>query len=108
MYMADISHRTATRINQLKGIITDKRFRELTGGVLIEDLSQEVAAPIEAHLVKLHEWYADFANITLEFIEEANAQRLHNPQGFVDGLTPRLIDRMSKQIWDQKNPHSNV
>jgi hypothetical protein len=98
--LADISLRTASSINQHRHIITEARFRELTGNVRIEDLSQEVAAPIEAHLTGLYETYSDYVNIILEFVEEHNERRrLHNPREWADGIVPRLMDRVSRLQW---------
>lgn len=67
----------------------------------MEDLSQATAAPVEAHLQQLHEWYADFANMILAFIEESNPRGLHNPQGFVTSLAPVLTDRISYHLWEK-------
>lgn len=104
----EITHKTATAINRLRHIVSAKRFLELTGNVPVEELTQETAAPVEKHLIKLQEWYSQVANVTLEFIEESNARRLHNPEAFAIGLTPKLIDLLSVHIWkqDKKNDAS--
>lgn len=99
--MAEISFKTATSIARFKGIITEKRFLELTGGIILEDLSQEIAAPLEAHLRRLHEWFSDYGNIISAFIEENDKYRLHNPEAFIRHLTPRLVDTISVRLWEQ-------
>lgn len=96
----EIIHRTAVRINHLKHVVTDKRFKELTGGVRIEDLSQEVAGPIEAHLVKLHSWYADFINIVVDGIEANQHKQIIDAKATAEHLVPQLMDRISHKVWE--------
>lgn len=102
----EIFHRTATRLNHLQHVVTERRFKELTGGVRIEELSQEVAGPIEYHLVELHAWYADFINILVQSIESNQNRPVIDAKEAGEYIVPRLIDRISHKLWEDKNEQS--